>query len=365
MWTFDHLEASTAQKLVLVDRAISELRRGSKIVVKDGNQSLLMLASEALGAEQLSEFQRFIPGPVMVAITGQRAKALGWDEDVTQAYLVHSQEMLLAPMVEFLCDPVSLSKEVDLTKLKLTPASPLEKTCLQLAKLSRLLPSALIGPLTQPCDDLTVVNANDIEMYQIQAARSLRMVSQTRLPLNDAENTKLLAFRPFDGGHEHFAIVVGEPNTTEPVLIRLHSECFTGDILGSMRCDCGSQLRDAIAAIEAVGSGVLLYLAQEGRGIGLVNKIRAYQLQDAGFDTVDANLQLGFDEDERIYLPAAQMLKLMGITKVKLMTNNPAKLQSLMDHGIDVTERVGLVVPANTHNQEYLQTKADKAGHLL
>jgi GTP cyclohydrolase II len=202
-------------------------------------------------------------------------------------------------------------------------------------------------------------------MYQIQAARSLRMVSQTRLPLNDAENTKLLAFRPFDGGHEHFAIVVGEPNTTEPVLIRLHSECFTGDILGSMRCDCGSQLRDAIAAIEAAGSGVLLYLAQEGRGIGLVNKIRAYQLQDAGFDTVDANLQLGFDEDERIYLPAAQMLKLMGINKVKLMTNNPAKLQSLMDHGIDVTERVGLVVAANTHNQGYLQTKAEKAGHLF
>ena len=151
----------------------------------------------------------------------------------------------------------------------------------------------------------------------------------------------------------------------EPVLIRLHSECYTGDLLGSLRCDCGEQLRGAIAEIARHGSGVLLYLAQEGRGIGLVNKLRAYQLQDAGFDTVDANEQLGFDADERVYRPAATMLARMGIKSVRLMTNNPLKIGQLAQYGIEVAERVPHIFPANGHNEKYLRTKAEKSGHLL
>jgi len=165
------------------------------------------------------------------------------------------------------------------------------------------------------------------------------------------------------GGYAY--IVVGEIDPTEPVLIRLHSECFTGDLLGSLRCDCGLQLRGAITELAKQGSGVLLYLAQEGRGIGLVNKLRAYELQDDGFDTIDANEQLGFDADERIYAPAATMLARMGIKRVRLMTNNPQKIAQLERYGIEVTERVAHSFPANGHNENYLRTKALRAGHLL
>jgi GTP cyclohydrolase II len=190
-------------------------------------------------------------------------------------------------------------------------------------------------------------------------------VSQARVPLFDAENARIVAYRPSDGGIEHLAIVIGEPKADQPVLIRLHSECFTGDLLGSLRCDCGDQLRGAIAAISEAGSGVLLYLAQEGRGIGLVNKLRAYQLQDGGADTIDANEQLGFDADERIYAPAATMLSRMGIQRVRLMTNNPEKIAQLERYGIEVAARVPHSFPSNGHNENYLRTKAERAGHLL
>ena len=201
--------------------------------------------------------------------------------------------------------------------------------------------------------------------YEDTASRNLQQVAQAHVPLEGAENARILAWRPSDGGKEHLAIVVGEIDPTEPVLIRLHSECFTGDLLGSLRCDCGLQLRGAITELAKQGSGVLLYLAQEGRGIGLVNKLRAYELQDDGFDTIDANEQLGFDADERIYAPAATMLTRMGIKRVRLMTNNPQKIAQLERYGIEVTERVAHSFPANGHNENYLRTKAERAGHLL
>jgi GTP cyclohydrolase II len=199
----------------------------------------------------------------------------------------------------------------------------------------------------------------------LNAAKALTLVSQARVPLENAENARVVAFRPRDGGIEHLAVMIGDVDTTQPVLIRLHSECFTGDLIGSLRCDCGNQLRGAIAEMSKVGSGILLYLAQEGRGIGLVNKLRAYQLQDSGFDTVDANLHLGFDSDERNYLPAAQMLRLLGVNRVRLMTNNPTKVAALAQHDIEVVERVPHIYPSNEHNDGYLRTKAAKSGHMF
>ncbi len=209
------------------------------------------------------------------------------------------------------------------------------------------------------------LDAVDILAYHAVAARSLRRVAEARVPLTDAENTQIIAFRPSDGGIEHLAIIIGDPDPATPILTRLHSECFTGDLLGSLRCDCGDQLRGAIGEIARAGGGVLLYLAQEGRGIGLVNKLRAYQLQDSGFDTVDANEQLGFDADERVYLPAAEMLRQLRFLRVRLLTNNPEKVAALNRCGIAVAERVPHIFPANGHNERYLRTKATRSGHLL
>jgi GTP cyclohydrolase II len=158
-------------------------------------------------------------------------------------------------------------------------------------------------------------------------------------------------------------VVIGKP--ANPVLTRLHSECFTGDLLGSLKCDCGEQLRGAVAAIAKGGGGILLYLAQEGRGIGLINKLRAYRLQDQGYDTIEANERLGFEADERVYAVAARMLGLLGFKAVRLMTNNPDKVEGLVRAGIDVVERVPHAFPSNRHNEAYLRTKAEKAGHFL
>jgi GTP cyclohydrolase II len=253
-----------------------------------------------------------------------------------------------------------------------------EKTCLdaavRLIKLARLLPAAVAAVVPGKPDqllefsqihDLPTLTAEHISAYDLLAARSLKAVSQARVPLDGAENARIVAYRPADGGIEHLAIIIGTPKGDAPVLARLHSECFTGDLLGSLRCDCGDQLRGAIEEISNAGAGVLIYLAQEGRGIGLVNKLRAYSLQDQGLDTLDANQQLGFDADERIYLPAARILRDLGFERVRLMTNNPDKVAALTHCGIEVTERVSHVFPANVHNETYLETKRSRGGHLF
>ena len=242
---------------------------------------------------------------------------------------------------------------------------------IELAKLARLLPAALLQPLAlagraQSWErDLLTLSTDDLVRYRLCVANSLEPVAQAQVPLADAEQTRIVAFRPRDGGLEHLAVIIGEPETDAPVLIRLHSECLTGDLLGSLRCDCGDQLRGAIAAIAAQGAGILIYLAQEGRGIGLVNKLRAYQLQDQGADTLEANLQLGFEADERVYLPAAEILRRLGIGQVRLMTNNPEKVEALARCGIEVSERVAITFPSNGHNDFYLATKAERFGHLF
>jgi GTP cyclohydrolase II len=255
------------------------------------------------------------------------------------------------------------------------PEDGLVQMAVQLVKFARLLPAVLfarassldVERLSTWSRDvgLLLVETRDIRAFPALRARRLVQAAAARVPLSDAENARLVAFRPLDGGEEHVAIVIGEPDTNEPVLIRLHSACLTGDLLGSLRCDCGDQLRGAIRAIESEGGGVLVYLAQEGRDIGLINKLRAYALQDLGVDTVDANEQLGFDADERVYEPAAEILRQLGIRSVRLLTNNPDKVSQLAAAGVNVVDRVAHVFPSNRHNERYLRTKADKTGHLF
>lgn len=350
--------------LVAVDRAVSELRRGGVVIVEatDGAHALVM-AAEAVTNEGLTRLARLAGSSPKVAVTGRRAKVLGLGLADQPVVMVAGGAALTAAQVESLADPLGAGRpERGLTA---EPAADWAVGAVTLVKLARLLPAAIVAQTTQIPDDLFRLTVEDILGYTPMAARSLRRVTEARVPLLDAEDTRIVAFRPPDGGVGHLAIIVGQPDRDRPVMTRLHSECFTGDLLGSLRCDCGDQLRGAIAELARVGSGVLLYLAQEGRGIGLINKLRAYELQDAGFDTLDANQQLGFDDDERIYLPAAEMLRLLGINQVRLLTNNPAKVEGLARHGITVTERVPHVFPSNGHNEQYLKTKATRAGHLL
>jgi GTP cyclohydrolase II len=244
-----------------------------------------------------------------------------------------------------------------------------ELAAVRLAKLARLLPSALVAEvLAERIDapELLRLPAVAVLGYEQAAASSLRRVATAPVPLEGAETSQMIAFRSGDGGVEHLAIIIGAPERHgAPVLVRLHSECFTGDLLGSLKCDCGEQLRASIGVMAAEGAGILLYLAQEGRGIGLMNKLRAYSLQADGFDTIDANLRLGFDADERVFQPAAEMLRQLGFDNVRLLTNNPDKVSGLEECGIAVAARVPHSFPANAHNEFYLATKKNKSGHLL
>jgi GTP cyclohydrolase II len=378
----------TAAALASVERALAELRRGGIVVLRDDDGAGgLVIAAEACGPRALQRLQGLAQEAPVLVTTRRRAEAIGMEipphiagglgetnkpitldlpDGVPPDVILQPHETEQAgrhAALRYLSQPVA------------SHAPRIAETAIELAKLARLLPAVVMGPLSRDPgnkrrdwsrqQDLIYVDAADVLGYEETAARNLQQVAQAHVPLEGAENARILAWRPSDGGKEHLAIVVGEIDPTEPVLIRLHSECFTGDLLGSLRCDCGVQLRGAIAEIARQGSGVLLYLAQEGRGIGLVNKLRAYELQDEGFDTIDANEQLGFDADERIYAPAATMLARMGIKRVRLMTNNPHKIAQLERHGIEVVERVAHAFPANGHNENYLRTKAERAGHLL
>src|SRR5579862_5846029 len=350
-----------------LDRAIVALRRGEPVLLTGKDPALLVVAAEFVSDANLARLRAASTRKLRIVLTRRRAVALGLArrDALSGAVSITLPADLTAAIIRNLADPAaSLGPEPQL-------AEGGELAAVALAKLAALLPAALVLPLAaaeaalaRRRSDVAAVATAEI-LTRRAAIGGLTRVAEARVPLADAEDARLVAFRPGDGGSEHLAILVGTPDPTAPVLVRLHSACFTGDVLSSLRCDCGDQLRGAIAAIAQAGGGALLYLPQEGRGIGLVNKLRAYQLQDAGFDTVDANEQLGFDADERVYLPAAEMLRQLGFGTVRLLTNNPDKVAALERYGIKIAERVPHVFPANGHNERYLRTKATRSGHLL
>ena len=363
--------------LLGVDRAMAEIRRGRFVAIRGANgAAVIAQAAEGLDADSFRALAAISGGTPALTITARRAVVLGLGEPESKTVTLLTEPPLSIETAQAIADPLA---EFDLGALKVSSRNATtydgESAAVILTKLARLLPSAVTAPIVSPdAEDLArwalrhdtvLIDAGDIFQYERTTARSLSLVSEARVPLADAEDTRIAAFRPQDGGIEHLAIIIGSPNPREPVLTRIHSECFTGDLLGSLRCDCGDQLRGAIAEISATGAGVLLYLAQEGRGIGLVNKLRAYTLQDDGFDTIDANEQLGFDADERVFLPAARMLQILGFNRVNLMSNNPQKVAGLEACGIHVTERVTHAFPSNKHNEGYLRTKVARGGHLF
>jgi len=200
--------------------------------------------------------------------------------------------------------------------------------------------------------------------YRRRNEKLIRRIVETRLPTRYGE-FKLIVYETDVDDYQHIALVKGQVDAGGDVLVRVHSECFTGDVLGSLRCDCGSQLQRAMQLIEEAGEGVLVYMRQEGRGIGLVNKLKAYALQDQGMDTVEANVHLGFEPDPREYGIGAQILNDLGVRRMQLLTNNPVKRAGIEGYGLEVTGRVPLTTPVNEHNQRYLDTKREKLGHLL
>jgi GTP cyclohydrolase II len=239
------------------------------------------------------------------------------------------------------------------------------RAAMELARLAGVLPAFLVE--CEPAGEAQEVCAGDLAEWRDSAR--LKIASRARLPVAACEDAEIVAFRSADDLREHVALVIGEQSGERAPLVRLHSECLTGDILGSLKCDCGPQLDAALRAMadEAAtgGWGVLLYLRQEGRGIGLINKLRAYRLQDQGFDTVDANNRLGLPTEARDFPVAARMLELLGVRAIRLMTNNPAKVLSLEAEGVTVAERVAHQLPPNPHNARYLDTKRDRTGHIL
>jgi len=367
-----HLSAAIA-----VDRAGHELRRGRPVLLTLG-QGAAMRRALVVAAETLTE-------PVLAGLPDDADAALALT--AARAAVLHigptGHDTLLLPLADL---PVPAAERAALirdladagrdlaaplrgpfTRIKAAPPET-ARLAVKLAKTAFLLPAAVhvaLAPDSVADPAWLTVPGEAVAIYDLAVAETLVPVSQARLPVADAEQARLYAFRPGDGRQEHFALVIGDPDPEQPVLVRLHSECFTGDLLGSLRCDCGEQLRGAVRTISAAGGGVLLYLAQEGRGIGLVNKLRAYQLQDQGFDTIDANQRLGFDADERWFLPAARMLQRLGFGKVRLLTNNPEKVKGLAACGIEVVERVPHKFPPNAHNEAYLAAKRKKSGHYL
>ncbi|WP_134724991.1 GTP cyclohydrolase II [Paracoccus luteus] len=348
-----------------ISRARTDLRMGLPVVI--GGH--LAAAVETLTPARLADLRAM--GRVVLAITDRRAetlKARAYDGDLARVRVPEDADTawlravadpsgdLMTPMK----GPLFTDRPDEGGGGDVAP----HRAAIALAKSAQLLPAVAVVALGASLPGLTVLPAGPT-LAQLAAETALAPVAAARLPLAAAERSQLHILRPADGGAEHYAVEIGSPPRDQPVLARLHSACFTGDVLGSLKCDCGPQLAAALDAMGQAGAGVLLYLNQEGRGIGLANKMRAYGLQNQGFDTVEANHRLGFEDDERDFRLGAAMLRRMGFSAVRLMTNNPRKVAMMQAHGIEVAERVPLAVGRNRWNDAYLSVKAAKSGHLL
>ena len=350
-------------------RARGDLRMGVPVVLTGAGGAALVAAVETLDAARLADLRSF--GAPVLAITERRAttlKARAYDGDLARIIPPSEADLAWLRSVADPADDLRTPMKGPLQSVR-DGAADLARAALALAKSAHLLPAALLVPVENALalaasHGLTLLTLDEIAPALV-ALPPMGEVVSARVPLVASSAGRVHVFRPDDGGEEHYAIEIGRPDRSQPVLTRLHSACFTGDVLGSLKCDCGPQLRAALAQMGQEGAGVLLYLNQEGRGIGLANKMRAYSLQDQGFDTVEANHRLGFEDDERDFRIGAEILRKLGFSTVRLLTNNPKKLAMMEGCGLQVSERVPLHVGETSENRAYLATKAAKSGHLL
>jgi len=360
-----------------IDRACAELRRGGTIMLRLANgEGCVLRAVELMRDGDDVTLSRIAGSGAMLVLTDHRLASLGRPLRAT-----HSCATLpigsnaLSTLIDIAIGNPGEARLEGYGALVGERQASLADLATRLLRIAKLIPAALLARIPSrdtifqdrmaKDQNILVVEGREIDLYGKQAAQNLKIAARARVPLAVDPEAEIVMFRADVGGDEHFAVLVGGKVPDGAPLVRLHSQCITGDVLGSLKCDCGDQLQAALHYMAENGGGVLIYLAQEGRDIGLLNKMRAYALQDNGFDTVDANHALGFESDERLFLPACKILKELGITKLRLLTNNPDKISQLDEAGIKVTERVPLRCGTNAFNQRYLETKRNRSGHLI
>lgn len=347
---------------ISVSRGLAEIHGRRPVLIASADETLLALPVEGLDAKRLAAFRTLCaPARPRLVITERRALALGLRATAPMALRLVADDDA--------CTILTLVSDAGGGCVRdASLAGSAAAAAIQLVKLSHTLPAVLAAKINPDAiaHELNVlaVDADAVWRFSDEAIRSLAMASEASIPLNSGTPARFVVFRDAMG-ESSVAIIVGKPNFTNPVPVRMHSSCLTGDVFGSRRCDCGDQLRLAVSRLEDIGGGIILYLAQEGRGLGLANKMRTYQLQDEGLDTVDANTTLGFDDDERDYGIAARMLQMLNCTRIVLLTNNPAKLDGLANAGIEITSRMPIEAPINADNRRYLTAKVARAGHRL
>jgi GTP cyclohydrolase II len=344
-----------------VNRGVAEFHARRPALVAGGGETLLALPVEGLDARRLAEFTTLCaPAIPRLVITARRAHALNIGAQTPMALSLDG----CADVSSIL----SLVADIDVDfDGDAKPAGVAASAAVALVKLSQGLPAVLVATVA-PCiaaaHNIVTVEADAVAHFGDEAIRTLTIASRADVPLDSSRDANFVVFRDALGTSQT-AIIVGKPDLSKPVLVRLHSACLTGDVFGSRRCDCGDQLNLSIKRIAEMGGGIVLYLAQEGRSLGLANKMRTYQMQDDGLDTVDANTKLGFDDDERDYGVAARMLQMLDCSRVILLTNNPHKLEGLAGYGIEIAGRMPIEAPVNSDNLRYLTAKAERAGHRL
>jgi GTP cyclohydrolase II len=341
---------------IAAERAIAEFRAGRGVVIRDQLQRALAVAGEAVDTSTANWLDDFADGTARLVLTASRLRRIGVDRRGAGSIALRRVQ---AQRIEQL-----VARPGARLDGRVSPASALEEASLELTRLALILPATVVIPLSEVnVHPFLEVAAGTLRNYRQQALSDLSVVGRAPVPLDGAPDTEFVVFRGGEGMRDQIAIIVGKPNLAETVTVRLHSACLTGDLFGSLKCDCGDQLRGTVRFMAENDGGILLYLDQEGRGNGIANKIRAYQLQARGFDTYDADEVLGFEHDQRRFDFAAKMLKKLGVARVRVMTNNPMKIAALEAAGLAVVATERILGRATDENVGYLASKRDRAGH--
>ncbi|MDJ0930060.1 MAG: GTP cyclohydrolase II [Breoghania sp.] len=349
-------------------RALGEIQGHRPLAIADDEGVRFVLAIDGIDDTQLAAFiENYCEGRASLVLSAVRAGMMDLPQEVAQGAVVTAIASIQEgdPDVARLMEIATGLKPENLPVFE--PAGRIAGVAVELAKLAQRIPVCLVSEPVEATfgeEAAITVRADDVEAFRPRLAATFKPVSQARVPIADGINSRFVIFRNAIGGIAT-VVIVGEPKADAPVPVRVHSSCLTGDIFGSRRCDCGEQLQLALHRLEELGGGCLIYLDQEGRGLGLANKMHAYTLQDQGLDTVDANKLLGFHDDERDYHSAGYMLKRLGWETITLLTNNPTKLTGLASAGIEIAGRLPVVTPVNPDNRRYLETKARRAEHML